>query len=56
MRERAELLGGTLTAGPGPEGTFIVTARLPAQKRREGLPAQNGRYGLTVQKSQERLK
>jgi signal transduction histidine kinase len=31
MRERAELLGGTLTAGPGPDGGFIVSARLPAQ-------------------------
>ena len=30
MRERAELLGGTLTAGPGPDGGFIVVARLPA--------------------------
>ena len=28
MRERAELLGGTLTAGPGPSG-FTVHARLP---------------------------
>jgi signal transduction histidine kinase len=28
MRERAELLGGTLAAGPGPDG-FTVTARLP---------------------------
>ena len=28
MRERAELLGGTLTAGPGPGG-FTVHARLP---------------------------
>lgn len=31
MRERAELLGGTLTAGPGPDGGFTVTARLPVQ-------------------------
>jgi signal transduction histidine kinase len=31
MRERAELLGGSLTAGPGPDGGFIVSARLPAQ-------------------------
>lgn len=30
MRERAELLGGTLDAGPGPVGGFTVTARLPA--------------------------
>ncbi|HTS98098.1 MAG TPA: sensor histidine kinase [Streptosporangiaceae bacterium] len=31
MRERAGLLGGTLTAGPGPDGGFIVTARLPVR-------------------------
>jgi signal transduction histidine kinase len=31
MRERAELLGGTLTAGPGPGGGFSVVARLPVQ-------------------------
>jgi signal transduction histidine kinase len=30
MRERAELLGGTLTAGPAPGGGFAVVARLPA--------------------------
>jgi signal transduction histidine kinase len=30
MRERAELLGGTLHAGPGPGGGFTVTAWLPA--------------------------
>ncbi|MFC5908048.1 sensor histidine kinase [Streptacidiphilus monticola] len=29
MRERAELLGGALDAGPRPEGGFAVTARLP---------------------------
>jgi signal transduction histidine kinase len=29
MRERAELLGGQLTAGPGLEGGFGVTARIP---------------------------
>jgi signal transduction histidine kinase len=29
MRERAELLGGTLEAGPRPEGGFSVTARIP---------------------------
>ncbi len=31
MRERAELLGGTLTAGPAPDGGFAVVARLPAR-------------------------
>jgi len=30
MRERAELLGGTLTAEPGLDGGFVVIARLPA--------------------------
>jgi signal transduction histidine kinase len=34
MRERAELLGGTLSAARGPDGGFNVTAWLPA-----GLPA-----------------
>jgi signal transduction histidine kinase len=29
MRERAELLGGTLTAGPAPDGGFTVIAWLP---------------------------
>jgi signal transduction histidine kinase len=29
MRERAELFGGTFTAGPRPEGGFDVHARLP---------------------------
>ena len=38
MRERAELLGGTLTAGPGPGGGFIVTARLPVRNGRQPLP------------------
>jgi signal transduction histidine kinase len=55
MRERAELLGGTLTAGPRPGGGFIVTARLPVQKEREALPDEKGRYGLTGHKSQEGL-
>ncbi|MBO0820280.1 MAG: two-component sensor histidine kinase [Nocardiopsaceae bacterium] len=36
MRERAELLGGTLSAAPGPDGGFRVTAWLPAGKRRDG--------------------
>ncbi|SEP49043.1 sensor histidine kinase [Amycolatopsis saalfeldensis] len=30
LRERAELLGGTLTAGPTPEGGFAVRLRVPA--------------------------
>ena len=32
MKERAALLGGTLAAGPGTDGGFVVTARLPARK------------------------
>ncbi|HET7013123.1 MAG TPA: sensor histidine kinase [Streptosporangiaceae bacterium] len=32
MRERAALLGGTLTAGRGPDRGFVVTARLPARE------------------------
>jgi signal transduction histidine kinase len=38
MRERAELLGGTLHAAPRPDGGFTVTARLPASPA-EALPA-----------------
>ena len=29
MRERAASVGGTVTAGPGPAGGFVVTVRLP---------------------------
>jgi signal transduction histidine kinase len=29
MRERAELCGGTLDAGPAPDGGWVVSARLP---------------------------
>jgi len=36
MRERAAALGGTLRAGPGPEGGWVVAATLP-------LPALSGR-------------
>jgi signal transduction histidine kinase len=43
MRERAELLGGMLTAGPGPHGGYIVSARLPVQPRPDQpLPDQTG--------------
>ncbi|MFC4049506.1 sensor histidine kinase [Actinomadura syzygii] len=35
MRERARALGGELTAGPGPDGGFVVRARLPY---RDGPP------------------
>jgi hypothetical protein len=30
MRARAETLGGTLEAGPTPDGGFLVVAALPA--------------------------
>ncbi|NEM90345.1 sensor histidine kinase [Galbitalea soli] len=33
MRERAELLGGTLEAGPSPHGGFRVQARIPVRTR-----------------------
>jgi signal transduction histidine kinase len=42
MRERAALLGGTLAAGPGPGGGFIVTARLPARTGRDQWRAISG--------------
>ncbi|GGO76289.1 sensor histidine kinase [Nonomuraea cavernae] len=32
MRERAAMLGGELGAGPGPDGGYTVTARLPFGK------------------------
>jgi len=53
MRERAELLGGTLTAGPGPGGGFVVTARLPARTGGPEAPAETGTYGLAGQDSGE---
>ena len=31
MRERAAMVGGTLTAGPGPVGGFLVDAVLPTK-------------------------
>lgn len=33
MRERAELLGGHLSAGPAPDGGFVVTGEIPATQR-----------------------
>ena len=36
MRERAAAVGGELTAGPRPEGGFLVTARLTFPTVRDG--------------------
>ena len=33
MAERAQLLGGSLSAGPGPEGGWVVEAVLPVEAR-----------------------
>ncbi|MFE9724775.1 sensor histidine kinase [Streptomyces sp. NPDC005794] len=38
MRERAAALGGTIDAGPRPDGGFRVTAELPLRPGREGGP------------------
>lgn len=35
MRERAELLGGTLETGPSPSGGFLVTAQIPKKEADE---------------------
>ena len=32
MRERAEIYGGRLEAGPGPDGGFLVSARFPLER------------------------
>jgi signal transduction histidine kinase len=36
MRQRARALGGELTAGPGPDGGFLVRARLPYRNGASG--------------------
>jgi signal transduction histidine kinase len=56
MRERASLLGGTLTAGQGPDGGFVVTARLPARDGAQGPPGVQESDELPGQKSAEGLK
>jgi signal transduction histidine kinase len=38
MRERARALGGTLEAGPLPEGGFRVRASLPVEVSPTGVP------------------
>lgn len=55
MRERAELLRGTLTAGRGPDGGFIVTARLPDPQRERGA-GEKPEYEVPGQVPQERRK
>ncbi|GAA0612053.1 histidine kinase [Kribbella sandramycini] len=37
MKDRAEALGGTLTAGPGPDGSWQVRASLPTASSAPGL-------------------
>ncbi|MEF9909145.1 MULTISPECIES: sensor histidine kinase [unclassified Streptomyces] len=45
MRERAAALGGTIDAGPGPDGGFRVTAELPLRSGGEGRPAARDKTG-----------
>ena len=42
MRERAELYGGTLDAGPCPDGGFLVTAVLPYGRGGAGAGRRTG--------------
>jgi signal transduction histidine kinase len=58
MRERAGLLGGTLTAGRRSDGGFIVTAQLPARTATERRPTGKGHEppGRASRKSEEGLK
>jgi signal transduction histidine kinase len=45
MRERAELYGGRLTAGPRPGGGFVVTAAIPYHADAAALPAGQATQG-----------
>jgi len=45
MRERAELLGGTLHAAAGPDRGFTVTARLPASPPETASPGETASAG-----------
>jgi signal transduction histidine kinase len=56
MQERAALLGGMLTAGPAPDGGFIVTARLPTPEGTQRTPAGKPPHELPAQESHEGLK
>ncbi|GAA3453181.1 sensor histidine kinase [Dactylosporangium matsuzakiense] len=39
LRERVRLLGGTLTAGPAPDGRFVLSATIPVPPADPGAPA-----------------
>ena len=45
MRERAAAVGGELEAGPGPDGGFLVTAKLPRQAAPLPEPSDSPRTG-----------
>ncbi|WP_424214297.1 sensor histidine kinase [Streptomyces sp. BI20] len=47
MTERAEAMGGTLTAGPAPEGGWQVTAHLPLDPPRRETPVSHPDTGPT---------
>jgi signal transduction histidine kinase len=51
MRERASSVGGSLAAGPRPDGGFRVMARMPAAGRAES--GQNGTRDVTVTADRE---
>ncbi|MEU8427667.1 sensor histidine kinase [Micromonospora sp. NPDC048887] len=48
MGERARALGGSLTTGPGPDGGFLVRARLPLRPASLPVPAPRAELGETT--------
>ncbi|MDX5460293.1 sensor histidine kinase [Micromonospora tulbaghiae] len=48
MGERARALGGSLTTGPGPDGGFLVRARLPLRPAPLPVPAPRAERGETT--------
>ncbi|MET7467110.1 sensor histidine kinase [Micromonospora sp. NPDC005222] len=48
MGERARALGGSLTTGPGPDGGFLVRARLPLRPAPLPVPAPRAELGETA--------
>ncbi|MEU8069141.1 sensor histidine kinase [Micromonospora sp. NPDC049151] len=48
MDERARALGGSLATGPGPDGGFLVRARLPLRPVPLPVPAPRGERGETT--------